>query len=205
MAGTKNGVLIGKNADFTQVDGPNPQSGEVNGLVTNGKLWIGSTAVNVGGTHINVGSLTSPGNTINIGYTSPNITLDVMGGGAITSITGGPGITITGTAVAPIVNSVIFTDTAATTLTVDSGYNATAAGTYNLPATAAQGELIIVNAEAIGVIIDAPALNFIRIGSSITAASGTITSTAVGDSITLRYRLSTLTWIASSVVGNWTI
>lgn len=34
--------------------------------------------------------------------------------GTVTSITGGPGITITGTAAVPIVNSVIFTDTTAT-------------------------------------------------------------------------------------------
>lgn len=37
-------------------------------------MWIGSTAVNVGGTHINVGGLTSPDSSITFGYSSPNIT-----------------------------------------------------------------------------------------------------------------------------------
>ncbi len=58
MAGTKNGTLVGKNADFTQVDAPNAQSSESNGLFTNGQLWIGRTAVNAGGTHIDVNTLT---------------------------------------------------------------------------------------------------------------------------------------------------
>lgn len=75
MAGTKNDVLVGKNADFTQANAPNGQSSEANGLVTNGQLWIGSTALNAGATHINVGTLTSPDASITIGYSSPNITL----------------------------------------------------------------------------------------------------------------------------------
>ncbi len=44
-------------------------------MTTNGQLWIGSTALKVGGTHINVGSITSPLGTLTIGYSSPNITI----------------------------------------------------------------------------------------------------------------------------------
>lgn len=80
MAGIKNGVLCGTNADFSQFNGPNSTSGESNGLVINGQLWIGSTALNVGQTHINVGSITSPLGTLTIGYSSPNITIDLVGG-----------------------------------------------------------------------------------------------------------------------------
>ncbi len=80
MAGTKNGVLVGKNADFTQVDAPNASSAEANGLVTDGKLWIGSTALNAGSTHINVGSITS--SSLTVGYSSPNITIETGGGGS---------------------------------------------------------------------------------------------------------------------------
>lgn len=126
--------------------------------------------------------------------------------GTVTSVSGGPGITITGTATDPIVNSVIFTDTTAATLAVDNGYFATAAGTYPMPATAAQGEEIIVVCDTAGaVVLDCPALNFIRIGNAITSSGGTVTSTAIGDSLTLRYRLSTLTWYAAGVQGNWII
>jgi len=42
MAGTKNGVLVAKNADFTQSIGPNAQSSESNGLISDGQLWIGT-------------------------------------------------------------------------------------------------------------------------------------------------------------------
>ena len=72
MAGFDNEVVYGKNADFTSVDNQNVL--ESNGLITNSQLWIGSTATNVGGTHINVGTLTSPNSSITFGYSSPNIT-----------------------------------------------------------------------------------------------------------------------------------
>lgn len=120
------------------------------------------------------------------------------------NILGGPGVTTSGSGSTLTINSVVFTNTTATTLAVDNGYNATAAGTYNMPATAAQGEMIIVFCDTTGaVVLDCPALNFIRIGTAITSSGGTVTSTLQGDSLTLRYRLSTLTWEAVSVVGNW--
>lgn len=121
-------------------------------------------------------------------------------------IIGGPGITTSATGATLTVNSVVFTDTTAATLAVDNGYFATAAGTYSLPATAAQGEMIIVVCDTSGaVVIDAPTSNFIRLGNQLTASSGNITSSAIGDSVTLRYRLSTLTWHAVSSTGNWTV
>jgi hypothetical protein len=45
-------------------------------VTTNGELLIGSTA----NPHIKVGSLTSPLGTLQIGYSSPNITVDLVGG-----------------------------------------------------------------------------------------------------------------------------
>jgi len=202
--GFVNDVMFAMNGDFSSANNNDPL--EANGLFTDGDVWIGSTAVNAGGTHVNVGQIQGAG-TVSVSYSSPNLIITGTGGsGIVTSITGGPGITITGTAAVPIVNSVIFTDTAAATLAVDNGYNATAAGTYNMPATAAQGELIIVFCDTAGaVVLDCPALNFIRIGNQITSAGGTATSTAQGDSLTLRYRLSSLTWEATSSMGNWTI
>lgn len=73
MAGFENDVVFAKNADFTRAD--NQDVVEANGLITNGQLWVGSTALNAGGTHINVGSLTSPSGTVGIGYATPDITL----------------------------------------------------------------------------------------------------------------------------------
>jgi|GEM_PF-1238909 len=72
MAGIKNDVLYGLNADFSRA-GAHTAS-ESNGLVVDADLWIGSTALNAGGTHINKGTLTSPNSSITFGYSSPNIT-----------------------------------------------------------------------------------------------------------------------------------
>ncbi len=310
MAGTKNDVLVGKNADFSQATAPNSTTSESNGLITNGQLWIGRSAVNVGGTHIDVGHITSLGATITVTDGAGTINLEVAGGSAVIKvgtqtgtnpivptagglitingavvaagtnpvrsdgtgantmaievqtsqalaaadatkiglanfdsssfavaatgfvtlattgalktltgdtgtatpvanniqIAGGPGITTSASGAVVTINSVVFTDTTAATLAVDNGYFATAAGTYGLPATAVQGELLIIVCDTAGaVVVDAPASNFIRIGSSITSSGGTATSNAIGDSLTLRYRLSSLTWEATSVIGTWTI
>lgn len=73
MAGFENDIGFSKNYDFSSADNQAPR--EINGLITDGDMWIGSTATNVGGTHINVGTLTSPDSSVTIGYSSPNITL----------------------------------------------------------------------------------------------------------------------------------
>jgi len=72
MAGFNNDVVFAKNGDFTSATNTAPS--ESNGLATDGQLWIGTTAVNAGNTHINVGNLTSPNSSITFGYSSPNIT-----------------------------------------------------------------------------------------------------------------------------------
>lgn len=76
MAGFENDIGFSKNYDFSAADNQAPR--EINGLYTDGDLWIGSTATNVGETHINVGTLTSPDSSLTIGYSSPNITLQAV-------------------------------------------------------------------------------------------------------------------------------
>ena len=79
MAGIKNDVIFSKNADFSSANNLSPS--ESNGLATDGQLWIGSTATNVGGTHVNVAKLTAgPGVTITNGAGS--ITIGLAGGAA---------------------------------------------------------------------------------------------------------------------------
>src|SRR6188508_152884 len=99
MAGSKNDVVVGKNADFSQAGAPNATTSEANGLATNGQLWIGTTALNAGGTHVNVGLLTSPNGSITFGYSSPNITAQVTGGSTVgQTITGDTGGALSPTA-----------------------------------------------------------------------------------------------------------
>ncbi len=220
MAGFDNDVVYANNADFS-IAGAGGGSAS-NGLQTNGQLWIGRTAVNAGGTHIDVATL-SAGTGVSIVNGPGSITISLAGGGvAIETLTGdtgtatpianniqiagGPGVTTSATGAVVTINSVVFTDTTAATLAVDNGYFATAAGTYPLPATAVQGEVLVVVCDTAGaVVLDAPALNFIRVGSLITSSGGTVTSTSIGDSLTLRYRLSSLTWEAVSVIGTWLV
>jgi hypothetical protein len=99
VAGTKNDVLVGKNADFSQATGPNSTTSENNGLVLNGQLWIGTTVANVGGTHITVGHITSTGGTINVSNNAGNINIDLPGGRqSIQTLTGNSGGAISPTA-----------------------------------------------------------------------------------------------------------
>ena len=90
MAGFTNDVVYAKNGDFSQAASVKGQLS--NGLLTNGQMWIGTTTPNVGGTNINVGTITSPDSSVTIGYSSPNITLEVAGGtSTIKTITGNTG------------------------------------------------------------------------------------------------------------------
>lgn len=103
----------------------------------------------------------------------------------------------------------IFRDEAATfTARINSGSFITAGGNIilNLPSSAADGDLIEVCCTTANVVaVDAPAANFIRIGTLLTSSGGTATSTVIGDSVSLRYRLADLTWYATSVIGTWVI
>lgn len=82
MSGFENNVVVGKNLNFDN-DAPNPHLGILNAA---GKLPIG-TGNTAPTPEILGGSITSPLGTITIGYSSPNITLDLSGSGsAIDSI-----------------------------------------------------------------------------------------------------------------------
>lgn len=124
------------------------------------------------------------------------------------NILGGPGVTTSGSGSTLTINSVVFTDRAVSaTVTSDSGSFCTAAGvTLTLPSAPAQGELLqFACMTSDTLIIDAPSTHLIRIGSLVSSAGGTATSTLIGDSLTLRYYAATTTWIATSVVGTWVI
>lgn len=183
MAGFDNDICFAVNADFSQSDNQNVL--EANGLVTNGKMWIGSTALNAGGTHINVGSLTSPNNSITFGYSSPNIT-------AIVNAT----------------NAFPWTDVSgAVNAAVNNGYFVIGTCTSTLPSSPSQGDTIkyIVDHASQVLTIQASAGKFIRLGNTVTAAAGTAVSTLQGDSIELVYRSSDLTWLSLSAVGQWSL
>jgi hypothetical protein len=104
-------TMYALNVDFTgnSLTAGTPQ------VTVNGQLLIGSGAL----PNIKVGTLTSPNGTIQIGYSSPNITLDTTGGQAATKFTVQ---TTTATGVNPVVPD------ATGNVTVSSGQFAT--GTF---------------------------------------------------------------------------
>lgn len=68
MAGFSNDIMFADNVNFA--------GGKSATVTTDGQLLIGSTA----SPNIRVGTITSPLGTLSIGYSSPNITLDLAGG-----------------------------------------------------------------------------------------------------------------------------
>ncbi len=124
MAGFDNDVVYALNADFTSTDNQTPSA--ANGLATNGQMWIGSTALNAGSTHINVGSITSPDSSVTVSYSSPNITLVVNGSAVGKTITGNSGGALSPTAgnwnIITANSTPIFAGSGST-LTLDFGLN----------------------------------------------------------------------------------
>lgn len=95
-----------------------------------------------------------------------------------------------------------------TTVTLNSGSFATAAITLTLPASAglADGDLCTFTCtSASTLVIQAVGSQKIRIGSLLSSAAGSASSTSAGDSVDLRFRASDGFWYATSVIGTWII
>lgn len=168
----------------SNVDFSGPATEPSNTITTNGQLIIGSTALNAGGTHINIGVLTSPDGSITIGYASPNITLRATNGFLISWIDQGT----------------------STTGVVNTGYFATAAITLTLPLAPSQGNVVAIDCDTTGsVVVQANAGQTIRLGNTASSVAGTATNTARGDCLVLVYRSSNSTWQTISSMGNWTL
>lgn len=191
-------------------------------ITTNGLFWIGSTAL----PHLKPGTIVSTDSTLTVSYSSPNITLSVNPAGPIVehltgdsggilnptannfnifglsgSKTSGSGSTIT-------IKSPPYSDQGgSTTVTLNSGSFATAAITLTTPATAglADGDLLEFVATNGVLVIQLAATQVAHIGSVATSVAGTLTSTATGDSVSLRYQASTNDFWATSVIGTWVL
>jgi len=87
MPGFNNGVMYADNVQFNGDKSPAS-------VTTNGQLLIG----NSGTPHIRVGTLTSPGSTVTIGYSAPNITVDVSGSAVVQTLTPDSGVALAPTA-----------------------------------------------------------------------------------------------------------
>lgn len=134
--------------------------------------------------------------------------INVIGAGGVL-VTGNPGtstltITVAGMG---MTWSVI---TADQTAAVNHGYFCNKAGTLHLllPATSAVGDTIAVTNENtdLGVQFTQAAGQQILFStsSSTLGATGTVTSSAIGDTMTLVCEVANTIWRATSMIGNWT-
>ena len=80
---------------------------------------------------------------------------------------------------------------------------ATASVPFTLPAAADGLQYQFCVQDADGLTITAAAGDTIRISSSVTAAAGTVTSTAIGSCVTLK-AINATEWFAVSSIGTWT-
>lgn len=223
MAGN-NTIRLDQTITFT--DNLSFDGTERNGMDTNGQLWIGATAsdrANNGG-HVRKGTLTSSGSIL-IGYSAPNITLNVNPSTVGQTITGDDAVVLSptvgnwnifgrsgsktsGNISTLTVKSPPYADQGgSTSVTLNSGSFATAAITLTTPLTAglADGDLLEFVATNGVLVIQLAATQVAHLGSTATTVAGTITSTATGDSISLRYQASTNDWWATSSIGIWVL
>jgi hypothetical protein len=180
------------------------QLGNASGTITS--LGVGATNTVLLG---NTGADPSFGTVPNAALSNSSITVS---GGAGISISGSPvslGGTVTITATGGGVTwSVI---TASQTAAVSNGYFCNKAGVLALllPATSVVGDIVYavnINTAADTQITQASGQQiFIGNTSTTLGATGSLTSTAIGDCLTLVCRAANTTWQAIDVVGNWTV
>lgn len=194
----------------------------------------GDIAIGTGGVapaqQIAVGHLVGLGG-ITIGYSSPNITIDGTGAGTpltvhtdgsdavesagAISIVGAGGITTSGSGStitiaslgAGLSWSVI---TADQTAVANSGYfcNKGSLLTLTLPSTTAVGDVIAVvniNGAAFSKILSANPGTIHAGSSTCTANTGSLTSTALGDTVFLVAQTTASVWYWYGVSGSWTV
>lgn len=167
----------------------------------------------VGGTGI-ITSGQGPGNTVTIEVDGAVVGQTITGdsGGALSptaanwNIFGRSGSKTAGIGSTLTINSPPYADeVGSTTVTLNSGSFATNAITLTTPLSAGllDGDLTEFIATNGVLVIQLSGTQVAHIGTIATSAGGTLTSTANGDSVSLRYQASSNSWWATSVIGTW--
>lgn len=210
-------TVFADNVDFSGGSQP------VGKVTSNGQLLIGSSIT----PNIRVNTLTA-GTGVSIVNGNGTITIGLSGGGAavehLTGDSGGQlnpdgsnnfnilglsGSKTVGAGSTITVKSPPFSQIGSSgTSVLNSGEIVTAAVTRTLPVSAglADGDLFIYVCTTAGaLVIQSVGAQKIRIGTLLSSAAGTATSTSIGDSVTLRFDATQGFFMAVSVIGTWLI
>ncbi len=180
MAGFENEVMRAKNMNFDET-APKPHLGVINAA---GKFPIGTGNL-FPIPEILGGSLTSPDNSITIGYSSPNITA--------------------------IVNtSLLFKwqDVSGAFLSSrNNGYFITATASSTLPGGASEGDTFKYFVDTTQILtLTASGGQIIRMGNVVSSSGGTAVTTLRGDSVEFVFRSSNQCWCAiAGFTGTWVL
>ncbi len=187
-------------------------------LAADGQLIIGSTAGAPAAATLTAGtgiSITNASNSITVAVNGGVVGETITGdsGGALSptagnwNILGRSGSKTSGSGSTLTVNSPPFSQIGASATSVlNTGEFVTAAVTRTLPVSAGllDGDLFIYVCTTAGaLVIQSVGAQKIRIGSLISSAAGTATSTAIGDSVTLRFNATDGFFYSVSSVGVW--
>jgi len=213
MAGFDNDVVYGQNVDFRNVE---PIVGQ---MTANGQLLIGAAVspfirANVPTSSNGSITITTGAGTLDFIANSAAVGQTITGDDLVAlsptlgnwNIVGRSGSKTSGTGSTLTINSPPFANQGVgTTVTLNSGSFATAAITLTTPASAGllDGDLLQFVATNGVLVIQLAATQVAHIGTLVTTTAGTMTSTSIGDSLTLRYQLSANAWWATSVIGTW--
>lgn len=220
ITGNSGGALVGNAFTFTGGTTGLTFSGAVSTETLTGTLVVanggtGSTAFNINGVVVSGATTTTPLTSLTLA--NGQIVIGATGAAPLAAtLTAGTNISITNAA-----NSITIAATGATsfswsvivadqTAVVNNGYFCNKAGTLALllPAASAVGDTVeVVNINtATGTQITQAAGQqiFISTASTTLGAAGTLTSSALGDSLRLVCSVANTTWRVVSMIGNWT-
>lgn len=154
MAGFDNDIVYAKNADFTG----STTVVESNGLVLDKQIWVGSTSVNAGGTHINVLTLTAAAGvtltqaptTLTIGLTGGSAAIErIVPNSGINVVPNGSGsVSIVGTGSITTVGTLNTETIQLTGLTANSVLYGLGTATIGLVASGTTGQVLQTNTGA---------------------------------------------------------
>jgi hypothetical protein len=123
-------------------------------------------------------------------------------GTGISVVQSGSLITVTNTALGVV--SSWQTTAVNTTTTAATGYIVTAAATMTLPASPSLGAIVIIEAVASGVVVQAQSTQtIVGVGSS-TGTGGSLVGLTPGSSVTLVAQSGGNSWVIQSISGSWT-